>query len=538
MNYSFPNVAYFSMEYGIINSLKIYSGGLGILSGDYIKAAYDSKYPLTAIGIKWSQGYTKQLINSKGTIFDCYNFNEFQNLIDTNIKVKIKIREEDVYIKIWKVNLPNIASLYLLDTDLPENGNNRFITRRLYGGSFEDRIAQEMVLGIGGIKALRALNVHINIYHFNEGHSVFAGIELIDEKLKQGYSFKEALNGTKKEIVFTTHTPIIHGNESHPIRRILYMNANLSLNIEQLIEIGGAPFNMTLAALRLSKKSNAVSKLHYKTATNMWSNNKNISPLIGITNGVHLNTWVDTNIISSLDNTENLWAFHQKHKKQLLNFIQTKCNANFNENILLLGCARRATFYKRNDLIFNEFEEIQELIKNKKVQIVFSGKSHPDDLDGREIINTLYKLSKEFSNSIAFIQDYDMQISSLLTKGCDVWLNTPIRPLEACGTSGMKAALNGVLNLSILDGWWDEYCKHDINGWQFGDGKEEKDFSSLEELNLWDSKSLIKVLTNNVIPTYYNNKDKWIKLMIESINLKNSLNIDRTFKEYYSLLYL
>lgn len=535
MNYSFPSVAYFSMEYGISSSMKTYSGGLGILAGDYIKSAFDYNYPLTAIGIKWSQGYTNQLINSKGTIFDCYHECDYPNLEDTNIKVKIKIKEEPVYIKIWKVKNENIASLYLLDTDLDENGKNRFITRRLYCGSDEERVAQEMVLGIGGIKALRALNIPIDIYHFNEGHPVFAAFELITENQKNNLTFSESLQKIKKQIVFTTHTPIIHGNETHPLRRLLYMNANLNLTIEQLIEIGGAPFNMTLAALRMSKKSNAVSKLHYKTTLNIWEKYENISDITSITNGIHLDTWCDKEI---LNNNNNIWNIHMNHKKNLLNFINNKCHCDFKENILLIGSARRATPYKRNDLLFRDEHKIKELLNKKKIQIVFSAKSHPDDLGGKEIVNTLYKLSQKYPESIAFLQDYDINMASLLTKGCDVWLNTPIRTLEACGTSGMKAALNGVLNLSISDGWWDEYCIHSINGWQFGNKADESTFSSIEELNNWDFDCLYNTLLNEVIPTYYNNRNDWIKLMKNSINLKGHLDISRTFKEYYSLLYI
>nr|WP_168190181.1 alpha-glucan family phosphorylase [Caloramator sp. E03] len=529
-----PKVAYFSMEYGLDASMKTYAGGLGILAGDYIKAAKDYNFPIIPIGIKWKQGYTDQMIDKNGKPYDSYHNYEYNFLEDTNIKITVKIRKRDVVCKVWKVDKFGNVPLYLLDTDLPEN-EDKWITGQLYGWFKEERIAQEMVLGIGGIKALRALGIDVDVYHFNEGHAVFAALELIREKMDKGLSFEDALKQTREEVVFTTHTPIVEGNESHTLDCIMYMGANNGLSLEQMVQLGGDPFNMTVAALRTSRISNAVSKLHEITANKMWKDIQDKSPIIGITNAIHIPTWVDEDILKASEGNGDIWECHIKNKKALIDFIYERNGVKLDPYILLIGFSRRAAPYKRSNLIFSDLNVIEPLLKEKKIQMVYAGKAHPLDDTGKKIIENIVSISKKYPESVVFLENYDMSIGKMLTRGSDVWLNNPRRPKEASGTSGMKAAMNGVLNLSTLDGWWPEACQHGINGWQFGDGFESEND---EELDKNDLIKLYNVLLNDVIPTYYNNKSKWIEMMKNSIlSTKDYFSMKRMIEEYYQKMY-
>lgn len=530
-----PKVAYFSMEYGLDASMRTYAGGLGILAGDYIKAAKDYNFPIIPIGIKWKQGYTDQLIDENGKPYDCYHNYEYDFLEDTNIKITVKIRKRDVVCKVWKVDKFGNVPLYLLDTDLPEN-EDKWITGQLYGWFKEERIAQEMVLGIGGIKALRALNIDVDVYHFNEGHAVFAALELIREKMENGLSFEDALNKTREEVVFTTHTPIVEGNESHTLDSLMYMGANNGLSLEQMIQLGGNPFNMTVAALRTSRISNAVSKLHEITANKMWKDIRDKSPIIGITNAIHIPTWVDEDILKASEGNGDIWECHRKNKKALIDFIYERNGVKLDPDVLLVGFSRRAAPYKRSNLIFSNLNVIEPLLKEKKIQMVYAGKAHPLDDTGKKIIQNIVSISKRYPESVVFLENYDMMIGKILTRGADVWLNNPRRPKEASGTSGMKAAINGVLNLSTLDGWWPEACQHGINGWQFGDGFESEND---EEVDKNDLDKLYYVLINEVIPTYYNNRSKWIDMMKNSIlSTKEYFSMKRMIEEYYKKMYI
>lgn len=530
-----PHVAYFCMEYGLNSDFKQYAGGLGILAGDYLKAAKKLNLPVVGIGILWKQGYTEQHIGKDGYPYDAYHNYKYNFLKDTGIKVKVKIRSQDIYCKVWLVDNFDNAPLYLLDTDIPEN-NDRWITGQLYGWFGEERVAQEIVLGIGGIRALRALGLDIDIYHFNEGHAVLAAIELIREKMiNDNIPFEEAWNKTRNEIVFTTHTPIIEGNESHNIELLMYMSANDGLTIEQMAQIGGVPFNMTVTGLRLSHIANGVSKLHGETARNMWKNYSNISQIISITNGIDRNTWVDKRIIESYKAGQDLFETHNILKKELIEFISYRTSVKFDPEKLLIGFSRRAAPYKRSDLIFTNDDVIGSYLRSGKIQIVFSGKGHPLDDTGKKIVAKLIEMTKKYPESVVFLEDYDMMIGKMLTRGADVWLNNPRRPKEASGTSGMKAAMNGVLNLSILDGWWVEACKDGINGWQFGNGFESDD---IDRLDKHDLDALYDVLLNNVVPTYYDNKKKWEDMMKESIKTTyEAFSANRMIKEYYDLMY-
>lgn len=531
-----PSVAYFCMEYGLDQSFKSYAGGLGILAGDYLKGAHDHNFPLIGIGIKWKQGYGDQRIAPDGHPYDTYHNYSYDFLEDTGITVSVEIRGLEVLCKVWKLTQFGNADLYLLDTDIPGN-NDTWVTGQLYGWFGEERIAQEIVLGIGGVRALRALGKKIDIYHFNEGHALFAGFELMREKMEEKkMSFTKALEACKKEIVFTTHTPIIQGNESHPIDRILYMGANLNLTREQLEFLGGGdPFNMTVGALRMSKMSNGVAQLHGETANKMWAHIDQRSEIIAITNCIHRPTWVDPNMLALAESNGDLWSAHLQNKRALIDFIEAKNGVRLDENKLIIGFSRRAAPYKRSDLIFSDLSVVEPLLKERRFQIVFSGKAHPLDDTGKGIVSNLVAMSKRYPEAVVFLENYDMAIGRMLTRGSDVWLNNPRRPLEASGTSGMKAAMNGVLNFSILDGWWPEACEHGINGWQFGDGFESDDH---EVLDAHDLKALYKVLLKEVIPTYYNNRKKWVSMMRASIlSTKDQFAVKRMLEDYYELLY-
>jgi starch phosphorylase len=302
-----PSVAYFCMEYGLSDRLKTYAGGLGILAGDYLKGAKDHDYPIVGIGIKWKQGYTNQRIDEEGKPYDAYHNYAYDFLEDTGVSVPVTVRNHTVHCKVWLCETFGTVPLYLLDTDIPGN-SDPWITGQLYGWFGEERIAQEIVLGVGGVRALRALGIRPDVYHFNEGHALFAGFELLREKMEEeDMSFEAAWQASRKEIVFTTHTPVIQGNESHPIERIRYMNANLGLSREQLIELGGDPFNMTVGALRLSRKSNAVAQLHGKTAQQMWSHVPNRSEIVPITNASHRPTWVAAAMLEAAEKNRGLW---------------------------------------------------------------------------------------------------------------------------------------------------------------------------------------------------------------------------------------
>lgn len=534
MKEKLPVVAYFCMEYGLDETLRTYAGGLGILAGDYLKGARQYGYPIVGIGIKWKQGYTNQWIGENNRLYDTYLNYEYDFLEDTGVRVNVWIRRRKVVCKVWKVDCFANAPLYLLDTDLAEN-EDPWITGQLYGGFAEERIAQEMVLGIGGVKALRALNLPVDVYHFNEGHAVFAGLELIREKMTDGASFAEAVTASRREIVFTTHTPVIHGNEEHRLDALLYMGANNGFSLEQLVKIGGAPFNMTAAALRLARKANAVSRLHGRTANKMWAHVDGRAEIISITNGIHRPTWVDEKMLRAAEGKGDLWERHLENKRALLKLIEKRKGVKLDPEVLLIGFSRRVAPYKRNDFIFSDQEEAASLLKNRRVQLVFSGKAHPLNDEGKQVVTNLLKNSKKYPGSVVFLENYDMEIGKMLTRSVDLWLNNPRRPREASGTSGMKAAMNGAPNCSILDGWWPEVCRHGVNGWQFGDGFESEDKRLQDQRDL---QALYDVLKNEIIPLFYKNRTAWVEVMKNSIlSTREAFSIRRMLEDYYKKLY-
>lgn len=531
-------VAYFCMEYGLDENLPIYAGGLGILAGDVLKAAKENEYPLIGIGLLWRQGYTNQIIGDDDRPVDTYPRNDhiYDLVEDTGKEITVSIKNKEVICKIYKLDCYDNSELYLLDTNHPDNdGEAKWITGQLYGWFSEERIAQEIVLGIGGIKAMRELDLDIDVYHFNEGHAALAATELIKEKRAKGATFEEALEDVREEVVFTTHTPVPQGNEEHSLKTLEYMGAFNGLTIDQMVRIGGAPFNMTVAGLRLSSVANGVAQLHGETANKMWEDVDDRAPIKAITNGVHLNTWVDQRMIDAYKDKGDLWSTHQEIKSELIDFVADKTGTELDEDKLLIGFARRAAPYKRADLIFSDLEKIRPYFEKGEIQIIFSGKAHPLDDTGKELVEILVEMTKEFPDSVVFLEDYDMEIGRMLTRGVDVWLNNPRRPKEASGTSGMKAAMNGILNVSILDGWWPEACEHGVNGWQFGDAFESED---VEEQDKHDLEALYEVLLEEVLPTYYDKKDKWKKMMRESIaSTLERFNAKVMIENYYQMMY-
>jgi starch phosphorylase len=530
-----PKVAYFCMEYGVDSSLPVYAGGLGVLAGDFLKAAHDLKVPLAAIGILWRQDYTEQYIGQDGRPYDVYPNLDFPQVKDTGVTINVRVRGADVPCKVYLVDQYGNASLYLLDASVsPEHS---WMTQKLYGGGSQDRIAQEIILGIGGIRALRALGIDVDLYHFNEGHAVFAGIELIREAMtKEHLSFNEAWLRVKNQIVFTTHTPVEAGNELHDHGLLQYMEAYNGLTRENLVQLGGDPFNMTVAALRLSQLANGVSQCHGNTARDMWRDFNGTAPIMSITNGVHVPTWQDQEIKRCFEEHQSLWEPHQRAKQRMLDYIVKKTGQRLDPHILTIGFARRAAPYKRSDLIFRDPAMIDQLLQQRKIQLVFSGKAHPNDTFGKDIIARLVEMDRNFGDLVVFLENYNMEIAKLIIQGCDVWLNNPQRPLEASGTSGMKAAVNGVLNLTVVDGWVAEGPQHQISGWLLD-----------EVCKLWpdetdedrrDLKALHTVLNDEVIPTYYHDKRRWETMMRASIAMSHwKFSSSRMMEEYYNLMY-
>ena len=521
------------MEYGLHADFTLYAGGLGVLAGDYMKAAGDQRMPVTGIGLLWDLGYTDQRIGRDGWPNDGEVPIRRDSLEDVDVEVFVTVRGEEVACRVWKVQHYLQAPLYLLE---PRSEKYRWITRRLYGGTKEDRIAQEMLLGIGGVRLLRALDIDVDVYHFNEGHAVLAGLELMRELRAEGASFDEAWQAVRKQIVFTTHTPVPAGNETHSLELLQYSGATLVHTPEELTRVGGSPFSMTVAGLRLSARANAVSQLHGETARAMWHHVDGAASITGITNGVHVPTWQDARvrvaIVADKPATEReteLWAVHQRNKRELVDFVAETTKHKLDPEKLLIGFARRSALYKRAPLIFRDMARIGPLLESGRVQIVFSGKAHPADQQGKQLITELVGAANRHE-SVVYLENYDMRVGAMLTRGCDVWLNNPRRPMEASGTSGMKAAMNGVLNLSILDGWWPEGCRHGVTGWQIG-GAEEADDER-------DSAALYGVLENEVIPRYYESRETWVDMMLASIDMSQwRFSSARMLQDYYRRLY-
>jgi starch phosphorylase len=521
-----PCVAYFCMEYGLHESFPIYSGGLGILAGDYVKAAHDLALPMVAVGLLWERGYCVQRIGADGRPYEEYPGFETGFLSDTGVRVRVRVRGKEVPVRVWVTERYGHVPLYLLE---PLQTEDRWITHRLYEAGTDTRIAQEMLLGIGGVRALGWLGFRVHTYHFNEGHAVFAGLERIAELMESGMQFPDAWARVRKQTVFTTHTPVRAGNEEHAITDLRRMGACLQLSGSEMRAIGGDPFSMTVAGLRLSRAANAVAQLHGQTAREMWKDVSGACPIGAITNGVHAPTWQAPEVRAAGNDTQRLWEAHVRLKQQLLDEVQHRHGVALDPTALLVGFARRAAGYKRSDLVLRDEARLEQLLGEHRVRILFAGKAHPDDTNGRNIVARLVQGARKHPGQVLFLENYDMALGRLLTRGCDVWLNNPVRPLEASGTSGMKAAMNGVLNVSILDGWWPEACEDGVNGFAVGHGEPGDDLRDLHDL--YDT------LEQRVIPAWAD-RAKWSRMMLASVEMAQSrFSSERMIREYFEQLY-
>ncbi|WP_437185054.1 alpha-glucan family phosphorylase [Planctomicrobium sp. SH668] len=605
----FRPVAYFSAEFGLHESFRIYSGGLGILAGDHLKSASDLGIPLVGIGLFYHEGYFTQKVDLNGWQQEEYAIadpadlpmNETTTEDGEPLIISVQTRTGTIHAKVWEMDVGRIP-LYLLDTNIEQNAaEDRSLTARLYGGDHRMRIRQELLLGVGGVKALAALGIKPRVVHMNEGHSAFAPLEIIRMRMQDdSLSFDEALRETAALGCFTTHTPVPAGHdrfdaglvEEHlgPIRDAL------GLDYESFQGLGRVdPFNqyesfcMTVLAFKASRRANAVSNLHGVVSRRMWRNlwpwrSEEEIPIGHITNGVHVGTWLaqpmrviydrmlrenwyvktgEPKVWADFDKVKptDLWETHQSLKNRLIvhaRHVLAKQAARYGlsdeviesfSNILdpqhlLIGFARRFAPYKRADLMMRDIESLEELVNNSQrpVQFVFGGKSHPADEFGKQIMQRIYRLSQEssFKGKIVFLEDYDIHLARFLVQGVDVWLNNPRRPLEASGTSGQKVVLNGGLNLSILDGWWAE-AYDGTNGFAIGDGLIH---SQQEVQDQRDAESLMRVLRDEVVPLYYNRDQddvplEWIKRMKRAIRtLGWRFNADRMVMDYVTNEYV
>lgn len=522
-------IAYFCMEFGLHESFPIYAGGLGILAGDYMKSAHDLELPVVGVGLRYTNGYSRQRISVEGAPIDEFPEADHSHVEDTGVRVQVRVTAREVECRVWHTQKFGNAPLYLLE---PLDPQDLWITHRLYDPTLDCRVAQEIILGIGGVRALRRLGIDVDTYHFNEGHAVFAGIELMAERMSHGASFADAREATRREIVFTTHTPVPAGNEVHPLGDLRRLGACCELSDWEMQQLGGDPFNMTVAGLRLSRRANGVSQLHGEVSREMWRDVDGAAPIIAITNGVHPGTWQDARIREARGSAMGLWETHQALKRELLDVVRDRTGVQLNADIPTIGFARRAAGYKRSDLIFRDPARIEPLLRDGKLQLVFAGKNHPDDGDGRRIVANLVGMSRRYPESVVFVPNYNIEVGRLLTRGADVWLNNPVRPMEASGTSGMKAAMNGVLNLSVLDGWWPEACQHGVNGWAIGDGTD-----GHPDQDERDMHSLMAVLEHDVLPAYAD-RDRWLSMMQASITMGEEMfSSDRMVREYFERLY-
>lgn len=606
---AFKPVAYFSAEFGIHESLPIYSGGLGVLAGDHLKSSSDLGIPLVAVGLFYKEGYFSQRIDENGWQQEVYNENVVKDLPikpatdkkGQQVEVSVETRWGAIHARVWHIQVGRIP-LYLLDTDIERNSEEiRQLTSRLYGGDHRTRIRQETVLGIGGVRALAKLGIEPSVIHMNEGHSAFAALDIIRQKMHDdGMSFHDALRETAAMSVFTTHTPVPAGHDRFDggliNEHVGPLGEQLGLNHDGLMGLGrvnpqdqGESFCMTVLAFKLSRHANAVSSLHGVVSRRMWASlwpwqAEDELPIGHITNGVHVPTWLaiqmraiydrvlpekwytrtgEPEIWSGVKNitSSELWETHQTLKHRLIVYARTRLVKQAKRRgapqevidqlskvldpfALLVGFARRFAPYKRADLLMRDLDVLAELITSTKqpVQFVFAGKSHPADDHGKAILQRIHKITQEepFKGRVVLLEDYDINLGRHLVQGVDVWLNNPRRPLEASGTSGQKVILNGGLNCSILDGWWAEAFDGQ-NGFAIGSGRTHVNSEVQDDR---DAQFLRSVLTDEVIPLYYDRDpddlpQDWINRMKRSIRtLGWRFNADRQVMDYVKHTYL
>ncbi|MBR1754797.1 alpha-glucan family phosphorylase [bacterium] len=529
-----PNVAYFSMEIALDQSLSTYSGGLGFLAGSHMQSAGYLQLPIVGVTMLWSYGYYDQRLDHEGHVEVAYIRKYYDFLTDLDVYTEVETFGEKVKVKAYKVEpeLFGACPVYLLTTDIDGNSEwARKISHRLYDGDERIRIAQETVLGIGGIKILQKLRYKFDVIHMNEGHALPAAFELLRQ-----YNYD--LDKVKKKTVFTTHTPVAAGNEVHWIDTLMQGGFFAGCPRDKAIELGGENFSLTVAALRMSRIANAVSQLHGLVANRMWEWVDGRCPIRAITNAVNVHYWQDKRITATKDSKDytKLLDAKREMKKELFRYIADHAGKRFDPDVLTITWARRFADYKRAWLILMDKERITKLLNDNKIQIVFAGKFHPDDAMGREMFNKILKLSHSLKN-VVVLTGYELSLSAKLKRGSDIWLNTPLRPFEASGTSGMSANMNGALHLSIFDGWTVEGTFDGINGYTVEyEGLDDE--MSWEERHWKDHECIMDKIENKIIPTYYDNKQEWARLMRQAIRTSEAyFNSDRMVIEYYNRLY-
>jgi starch phosphorylase len=566
-------VAYFSCEFGLDESLPIYSGGLGVLSGDHLKSASDLGVPLVAVGLFYRNGYFRQTLDASGWQSERYPENDPARLplVPEDVIATVQLPDEndlpvDVRARVWRAQVGRIA-LYLLDTDVDENPDwARTITDALYGGDRQHRIRQELILGVGGVRALRALGLEPSVFHMNEGHSAFLQLERLRELVEEhGVPRDSALHRLRCSTVFTTHTPVPAGNELFDAwlvqRNVAPLVERCAMTWEEFVALGRlspaeSGFGLTPFALRTSAYANGVSELHGEVSREMWQGiwpDRVVDdvPIGSVTNGVHSRTWLSYPLAHLLGGEEDmgtpdfaraydvgddeLWAAHLAAKERLLRRLPS----TFDPDALTIGFARRFATYKRADLILSDPERLAKLLgdADRPLQIVLAGKAHPADEGGKTMIQKVVQYTRDprANGRIVFLEDYEMTLARDLVQGVDVWLNNPRRPLEASGTSGMKAALNGVVNCSILDGWWVEGYSPEAGFAIGGDWVATND----ADQDAADAEALFAVLEQDVVPTFYGDRERWLALMRGSIaQLGARFSTNRMLSEYVEALYL
>ena len=575
------SVAYFSPEFGITAALPQYSGGLGVLAGDHLKASSDLGVPLVGVGLLYAEGYFHQFLDADGWQQERNDRidPEALGLHPTGVDVVVDLADVAVTVRVWRVDVGRIH-LYLLDTNVPSNPPEAIaVTDRLYGGDEQHRLRQEIILGIGGVRALRALGIHPQVFHTNEGHAGFLGLERIREWVEQGLSFDEAIEAVRAGSLFTTHTPVPAGIDRFPRELIAtYFTAfadRCGVTIDDLIAIGqreseGDTFNMAVMGLRLAAQANGVARLHGQVSREMFGGLWPDLPMreipIGhVTNGVHARTWVSDRVdellsqrigdewhladesdwerVRHLDHRE-IWDVRYEGRRELIDMVRDRLGGNLlDPNVLTIGFARRFATYKRSTLLLGQMDRLRALLldADRPVQFVFAGKAHPADEPGKRLIQEIDRLTRdaEVGHRFVFIPDYDIGIARTMYHGCDVWLNNPRRPMEACGTSGMKAALNGGLNCSIRDGWWDEMSDGN-NGFDITSFDDDPD---LDRRDRRETSAAFEVIENEIVPLFYAHHDDglphgWIeKITTNWATLGWNAIAGRMVREYVTRFY-
>lgn len=540
-NYEFDpkyktSVAYFSMEFAIHQALKIYAGGLGFLAGSHMRSAYDLRQNVTGVGILWSYGYYDQTRHSDRSLKAEFVRKYYYFLEDLGIQATVNIHSQDVHIK--ALYLPpstfSSAPLILLTTDIPENDFlARTITHKLYDANEETRISQEVVLGIGGVKVLEALKQKIDIYHMNEGHALPLVYEL--------YAQYRDMKTVKNKVVFTTHTPEDAGNEEHNIDLLHKFGFFNELDLDTVRSItmtDDDTFNLTVGALRASKMTNAVSKLHGEVANRMWKDCEGRSEIIYITNAQNRRFWMDKGMLTALgEQGDDALIARKKHLKRLLfNVVADQTGKMFDPDVLTIVWARRFAEYKRPGLLKQDFDRFEQLLEDdeRPIQVIWAGKPYPFDTNAVNAFNELIHISDKYKN-MAVLIGYELELSFILKKGSDVWLNTPRVSREASGTSGMTASMNGSIHLSTDDGWHPEFAKHGINAFTIPPSDNNK---PIEEQDYEDNKNLMDIIEHEIIPMYYDKPEQWTKMMKEAMSdVVPAFDSGRMANEYYIKMY-